>query len=97
MRRGTWVLEMDDLTTLYLRRDEEGNVLVVRMDLPREGYAVVYTPAVTLWAFLSQMLFTGAQRSCVAAVARVSVLWASLGQKVCDSNTGAYCRASSPR
>ena len=54
---------------------------------------VVYTPAVTLWAFLSQMLFTGAQRSCVAAVARVSVLWASLGQKVCDSNTGAYCRA----
>jgi putative transposase len=54
---------------------------------------VIYTPAVTLWAFLSQMLFTGAQRSCVAAVARVSVLWASLGQKVCDSNTGAYCRA----
>jgi hypothetical protein len=54
---------------------------------------VVYTPAITLWAFLSQMLFTGAQRSCVAAVARVSVLWASLGQKVCDSNTGAYCRA----
>jgi hypothetical protein len=29
---------------------------------------VVYTPAVTLWAFLSQMLFTGEQRSCVAAV-----------------------------
>jgi putative transposase len=54
---------------------------------------VIYTPAVTLWAFLSQMLFIGAQRSCVAAVARVSVLWASLGQKVCDSNTGAYCRA----
>jgi DDE family transposase len=54
---------------------------------------VIYTPAVTLWAFLSQMLFTGAQRSCVAAVARVSVLWASLGQKVCDGNTGAYCRA----
>jgi putative transposase len=54
---------------------------------------VVYTPAVTLWAFLSQMLFTGAQRSCVAAVARVSVLWASLGQKICDGNSGAYCRA----
>jgi hypothetical protein len=54
---------------------------------------VVYTPAITLWAFLSQMLFTGAQRSCVAAVARVSVLWASLGQKICASNTGAYCRA----
>jgi hypothetical protein len=58
-----------------------------------ESGEVVYTPAVTLWGFLSQMLFTGAQRSCVAAVARVSVLWASLGQKICDSNTGAYCRA----
>ncbi|MCX7418495.1 MAG: IS4/IS5 family transposase, partial [Planctomycetia bacterium] len=33
---------------------------------------VIYTPAVTLWAFLSQMLFTGEQRSCVAAVARVA-------------------------
>jgi hypothetical protein len=35
---------------------------------------VVDTPAVTRWAFLSQMLFTGAQRSCVAAVARVIAL-----------------------
>ena len=31
---------------------------------------VVYTPAVTLWAFLSQMLFADEQRSCLAAVAR---------------------------
>lgn len=33
---------------------------------------VVYTPAVTLWAFLSQMLFTGEQRSCTAKVEKVS-------------------------
>jgi hypothetical protein len=46
--RGTWVLEMDDLTTLYLTRDEAGNVLIVRMDLPHEGYAVVYNPPVRL-------------------------------------------------
>jgi hypothetical protein len=46
--RGTWVMEMDDLTTLFLTRDEAGNVLVVRMDLPREGYAIVYTPPVRL-------------------------------------------------
>ena len=54
---------------------------------------VVYTPAVTLWAFLSQMLFTGEQRSCTAAVARVAVVEASCGRVVSDTNTGAYCRA----
>ena len=34
----------------------------------------VYTPAVTLWAFLSQVLFKHEQRSCLAAVSRVVVL-----------------------
>jgi len=58
-----------------------------------DDHDVVYTPAVTLWAFLSQMLYSGAQRSCVAAVARVAVLWVTLGRKICDGNTGAYCRA----
>jgi len=53
----------------------------------------VYTPAVTLWAFLSQVLFKGEMRSCLAAVARVVVLCVSLGQKACSYNTGAYCRA----
>ena len=54
---------------------------------------VIYTPAVTLWAFLSQMLHAAEQRSCLAAVARVAVLWAALGKQVCASNSGAYCRA----
>jgi hypothetical protein len=54
---------------------------------------VVYTPAITLWAFLSQMLFADEQRSCLAAVARVAVLWGVLGKQVCASNSGAYCRA----
>jgi hypothetical protein len=53
----------------------------------------VYTPPVALWAFLSQMLHKGEQRSCVAAVARVVVLLAALGHKPCSGNTGAYCRA----
>ena len=53
----------------------------------------VYTPAVTLWAMLSQMLFTGEQRSCVAAVVRVAAFYALLGRAVCSTNTGAYCRA----
>ena len=54
---------------------------------------VVYTPAVTLWAMLSQMLFTGEQRSCLAAVVRVAAFYALLSREVCSTNTGAYCRA----
>jgi hypothetical protein len=53
----------------------------------------VYTPAVTLWAFLSQVLFKGEMRSCLAAVGRVVVLCVALGKKPCSDNTGAYCRA----
>lgn len=54
---------------------------------------VIYTPPLTFWAFLSQMLFTGEQRSCVAAVARVAAVEALRGRVVSDTNTGAYCRA----
>jgi len=54
---------------------------------------VVFTPAITLWAFLSQVLFKGEQRSCVAAVARVAVLLVTLERGPCSGNTGAYCRA----
>jgi hypothetical protein len=53
----------------------------------------IYTPAITLWAFLSQILFKEEQRSCAAAVSRVIVLLVSLKRKPCSDNTGAYCRA----
>jgi hypothetical protein len=53
---------------------------------------IVYTAAVTLWAFLSQVLYSREQRSCAAAVARVVVLMATLSRE-CSDNTGAYCRA----
>jgi hypothetical protein len=53
----------------------------------------IYTPAITLWAFLSQVLFKDEQRSCLAAVSRVLVLLVALGRKPCDKNSGAYCRA----
>lgn len=58
-----------------------------------EGEDDVYTPSVTLWAFLSQVLFKDEQRSCVAAVARVVVLLVALGKKPCSEKTGAYCKA----
>lgn len=53
----------------------------------------VYTPAITLWALISQAFFKAEMRSCKAAVARVAALWATLGGKICSTNTGAYCRA----
>src|ERR1043166_8079647 len=53
----------------------------------------VYTPPVTMWAFLSQVLFKGEQRSCAAAVGRVVVLCVVLGRGACSDNTSAYCRA----
>ena len=53
----------------------------------------VDTPAITLWAFLSQVFFKGEQRSCLAAVSRVAVFLVALGQKACSKNTGACCRA----
>lgn len=51
----------------------------------------VYTPAITLWALLAQVLSAG--KSCVAAVARVMVLRITLGLPPCSANTGAYCKA----
>ena len=58
-----------------------------------EDEDTIYTEAITLWAFLSQVLHKDEQRSCVAAVARVITLLVALGRKPCSEDTGAYCRA----
>jgi len=57
------------------------------------GDETIYTPSVTLHAFLSQMVFLGELRSCAAAVARVIVSLTSLGRKAPSADTGNYCRA----
>lgn len=53
----------------------------------------IYTPAITLWAFLSQTLHAGRLRSCAAAVSRVIVLCVALGRTPPSPDSGAYCRA----
>jgi Transposase DDE domain len=55
------------------------------------GAADVYSVPLTLWAFIAQVVSD--QKSCVAAVARVLVLLAILGRKLCHAGTGAYCKA----
>jgi hypothetical protein len=54
---------------------------------------IVYSMGVTLWAMLSQALFTDVQRACRATVQRVAIYYALLGVKISSTNTGAYCRA----
>ena len=44
----------------------------------------VFTPPLTLWAFLSQVLHKEEQRSCLAAVSRVMVLLVALGLCWCS-------------
>ena len=51
----------------------------------------VYTPLVTLWVFLGQVL--SADHSCRAAVARLIAHRTSQGLSSCSSETGAYCQA----
>jgi len=53
----------------------------------------LYTPALTLWAFLSQVIQAGAQRSCNAAVERLRTLCLALGLRAPSPDSGAYCRA----
>jgi hypothetical protein len=53
----------------------------------------IYTPAITLWAWLSQAIHKDEHRSCAAAVARVVVLLIAMGRKPCSDNTGTYCKA----
>ena len=51
----------------------------------------IYSPLVTLWVFLGQVL--SADHSCRAAVARLIAHRLSQGQCPCSAETGAYCQA----
>lgn len=51
----------------------------------------IYTPAVTVWVFLSQCL--SPDHSCRDAVARLIAWRVACGQKPCSAETGAYCTA----
>jgi hypothetical protein len=51
----------------------------------------VWTPALTLWTFLSQCVSDA--KDCAAAVARAIALRVSLGLPPCSDATGGYCKA----
>jgi hypothetical protein len=51
----------------------------------------VFSPYVTLWTFLTQVL--SLDHCCRAAVARLIAYRTACGQKPCSADTGAYCKA----
>src|SRR6476469_2001390 len=51
----------------------------------------IYSPVVTLWVFLGQVL--SADHSCRAAVARLIAHRLAQGLAPCSAQTGAYCQA----
>jgi hypothetical protein len=53
----------------------------------------LFSPLVTLWVFLSQVL--DPDHSCRQAVARLLAYRTAQGKSACSSDTGAYCRARS--
>ena len=55
----------------------------------------VYSPVVTLWVFLGQVL--SQDHSCRAAVARLIAHRVSRGQNACSAETGAYCQDNPQR
>jgi hypothetical protein len=53
--------------------------------------ARIYTTAVTVWTFLSQVM--SMDHSCVQAVAKLIAFRLARGQRPCSAETGAYCTA----
>jgi hypothetical protein len=60
-------------------------------DIQRLWKDRIFTPLVTLWVFLGQVL--NADQSCRAAVARLIAHRAAGGLPPCSSDTGGYCQA----
>lgn len=61
----------------------------------RFGLHGIYTTALMVWSFLSQVLRDGREASCQAAVARVVSYCEQSGIGSPTSDTGDYCRAGS--
>ena len=59
------------------------------------GLHGIYTTAIMVWSFLSQVLRDGKEASCQSAVARIVSYCMLKGLRVPTQDTGDYCRARS--
>jgi len=57
------------------------------------GFSGVYSTAMVLWAFLSQVLRDGKEASCQSAVARITSYRLQQGMQPPTNDTGDFCRA----
>jgi hypothetical protein len=57
------------------------------------GLRGIYTTAIRVWSFLSQVLRDGKEASCQSAVARILSYCMLKGLRVPTQDTGDYCRA----
>ncbi|MFQ5502753.1 MAG: IS4/IS5 family transposase, partial [Phycisphaerae bacterium] len=62
-------------------------------DVSPSGEDEVFTPSITIWGFLSQVIHKKEHRSCLAAVARIGIMLVALGRPRWAQNNGPYCRA----
>ena len=53
----------------------------------------VYSPAIVLWAFMSQVMRDGKETACQSAVARIDAYLTKRGRRAPVADTGNYCRA----
>jgi putative transposase len=87
-------LQANDLPFCDVLTEEEiGAAFVAEDACFGEDEDDIYTPALTLWGWLSQAMHAEKARSCVAAVTRITALCVALGRKPPSPDTGAYCRA----
>jgi len=87
-------LQANDLPFRDVLTEEEIHAAFVAEDACfGEDKEDIYTPALTLWGWLAQVMHAEKARSCVAAVARITALCVALGREPPSPDTGAYCRA----
>jgi hypothetical protein len=65
------------------------------LNQPPQRAGTIYSHAMVLWAFLSQVLRDGKEASCQSAVARIVAHRQKHGLSTPTSDTGDYCRARS--
>jgi putative transposase len=87
--------QSDSLPFSDALREEQIEAAFEKEEAPYHDDEQIFTPAITLWGFLSQVLHKEEQRSCLAAVARIGVLLIAMGRPRCAQNNGPYCRARS--
>src|SRR6516165_4344956 len=96
--RGTFRPQVDFLRRQFLQDGDLPFTDVLTEDVLTQALTTVgvwldrvFSPLVTLWVFLGQVL--SADHSCRAAVARLIAHRLSRGQRPCSAETGAYCQA----